>query len=510
MAAVRAGDDRAFEELYHRYQRRIAAYVNGMVHDHGRSEDITQEVFMSALRRMRATDTPIAFKPWVYEIAKNACIDAFRRTRRTEEVSYDADDGSERIHLVSTSPSPDAAVDTRMTLDHLRGAFGGLSEAHHQILVMRELEGLSYREIGERLGMSRPSVESTLFRARRRLTEEYEELASGERCRRIQAIIAETTEGHLGTRDQRRMGRHVSYCQSCRRAAVVAGFDLTDLVPRRTAREKIAALLPLPAFLKRRLGGSGHDDRGVGSLGGGHGHAMSQWSATAAHYSDSTMGGWAKAAAVVATLAVAGVGTDAATHGALRHLGSGSSQPAAARTAAPITGSSSPASGGASATTAGRSTGAGSASRHSTSGTRGGSGSSGATGAGAPAAGGTTGAQDASSSSGADSPIQSTVRGLTGTNSAGPTPAGGTPVAPKVQLPTGLPNPPADPGAAVGGAVDTVTGTVTGATGTVTGAAGGATAPVTGAVGGATGTVGGAVGTVTGATTPPPVGLPGG
>jgi RNA polymerase sigma factor (sigma-70 family) len=142
-----------------------------MVHDHGRAEDITQDVFISALRRMRATDSRIAFKPWIYEIAKNACIDAFRRSKRAEEVSYDVEDGAERLHLMSNGPTPDAAVDTRMSLDHLRGAFGGLSEAHHQILVMRELEGLSYRQIGEKLGMSRPSVESTLFRARRRLSE---------------------------------------------------------------------------------------------------------------------------------------------------------------------------------------------------------------------------------------------------------------------------------------------------------------------------------------------------
>ena len=128
-----------------------------MVHDHGRAEDITQDVFISALRRMRATDARIAFKPWIYEIAKNACIDAFRRSKRAEEVSYDVEDGAERLHLMSNGPTPDAAVDTRMSLDHLRGAFGGLSEAHHQILVMRELEGLSYRQIGEKLGMSRPS-----------------------------------------------------------------------------------------------------------------------------------------------------------------------------------------------------------------------------------------------------------------------------------------------------------------------------------------------------------------
>ena len=89
---VRRGDDRAFEVLYARYQRRITAYVYGMVKDHGRAEDITQEVFVSALRRMRQTERPIAFKPWVYEIAKNACIDAYRRGRRAEEVSFDADD----------------------------------------------------------------------------------------------------------------------------------------------------------------------------------------------------------------------------------------------------------------------------------------------------------------------------------------------------------------------------------------------------------------------------------
>src|ERR671911_658284 len=86
VSAVRAGDDRAFEQLYSRYQRRIAAYVCGMVKDHGRAEDITQEVFVSALRRMRETERPIAFKPWIYEIAKNACTDTYRRRRRAEEL----------------------------------------------------------------------------------------------------------------------------------------------------------------------------------------------------------------------------------------------------------------------------------------------------------------------------------------------------------------------------------------------------------------------------------------
>src|ERR1700750_2209944 len=113
VAAVRRGDDRSFETLYDRYHRRIHAYVMGMVKDHQRAEDVTQEVFVSALRRMRQTERPIAFKPWIYEIAKNACIDAFRRTRRAEEVSFDAEEAlapSDYGRLVGSGPTPVEAV----------------------------------------------------------------------------------------------------------------------------------------------------------------------------------------------------------------------------------------------------------------------------------------------------------------------------------------------------------------------------------------------------------------
>src|SRR5215203_7127387 len=122
VARIRRGDDRAFEVLYQRYHPRIQAYVLGMVKDHGRAEDVTQEVFVSALRRMRETEQPLAFKPWLYQIAKNSCIDAFRRSKRAEEVSYDADGGlapSDHSRLVSSGPSPDAAVAAKQELDSL-------------------------------------------------------------------------------------------------------------------------------------------------------------------------------------------------------------------------------------------------------------------------------------------------------------------------------------------------------------------------------------------------------
>ena len=140
ISAVRRGDDRAFEELYARYRPRIGSYVLGMVGDHQRAEDIAQEVFIAALRRLRATERPIAFKPWIYEIAKNACIDEFRRARRIREVSLEADadregDGLTPARLIAHGA--DAAVEHKQRLDDLRGAFHGLSDSHHRIIVMR-------------------------------------------------------------------------------------------------------------------------------------------------------------------------------------------------------------------------------------------------------------------------------------------------------------------------------------------------------------------------------------
>ena len=283
VSLVRAGDDRAFEELFHRYRRRITAYVYGMVADHGRAEDIAQEVFVSALRRMRETERPIAFRPWIYEIAKNACIDAHRRRSRAEEVSLTSDEGhasGDHLHLVSSTPAPHEAVEVKQRLGHLCGAFGGLSEAHHEILVLRELEGLSYREIGERMGLSRPAVESTLFRARRRLAQEYDELASGARCKRVQAIISSAVGGQLAPRERRRMARHVVHCESCRRHARSLGVATQPA--QASGARKLAGLLPLPLLPA----------------------------------AEPLAVGWGKTAATLATLAVAGFSAGAvAQHG---------------------------------------------------------------------------------------------------------------------------------------------------------------------------------------------------
>ena len=299
VAAVRAGDDSAFEELYRRYQPRIMRFVCGMLHDAARCEDVAQEAFLSALRRMRATDAEINFKPWIYQIARNAAIDSYRRNNHAVEVSMDADEGlraSDRTRLVGLEGSPDAALVTKERLDHLQGAFDELSDVHTRVLVMRELEGMSYREIGQELDLTRPAVESALFRARRRLESEYEELSEGRRCEAMAGTIARIAAGVQRGAEEQRLARHARRCHSCRRHARELGIE--PLSALGALRKKVAALLPLP-WLFRRSGGDGSGITGF--FGSGAGAALSE-----------------RAAALVAVAALAGAGGAALGTGALR------------------------------------------------------------------------------------------------------------------------------------------------------------------------------------------------
>ena len=298
--AVRDGDDAAFEELYRRYHPRVAGFIRGMLHDEARAEDVSQEAFFSALRRMRSTDTEINFKPWIYQIARNAAIDSYRRSSHAVEVSMDADDGlraSDRHRLVGIDGGPDAALVTKERLNHLQSAFDELSDVHTKVLVMRELEGMSYREIGDKLDLTRPAVESALFRARRRLESEYEEIADGRRCKAMRATLARMVAGTHRSTEEHRLARHVRRCHSCRHRARVLGIQPQTAIG--TLREKAAALLPIP-WLFRRSGGDGGGITSLFSTG-----------ANAAPLAE-------RAAALVAAAALVGAGGAALGGGALR------------------------------------------------------------------------------------------------------------------------------------------------------------------------------------------------
>jgi RNA polymerase sigma-70 factor (ECF subfamily) len=178
VAGVRSGDERSFEQLVDRYRAPLTAYVCSRVGDLGRSEDIAQEVFIAALRSMRASERPIVFKPWIYEIARNACIDQHRwRGRHAESALTD--------ELVAPGPScdPHAALELRQQLATLCQAFGELPRIDRELLGMRELAGRSYAELAASTGLTVSAVESALHRARQRLLGHYRRL-NGERSPR--------------------------------------------------------------------------------------------------------------------------------------------------------------------------------------------------------------------------------------------------------------------------------------------------------------------------------------
>src|SRR5207237_6469254 len=103
----------------------------------------------------------------------------------------------------------DAAISAREDMDTLRMAFNDLPEAQREVLVSRELEGLSYDTISSRTGLSRSAVESMLFRARRTLKDGYDDIATGERCQRMQTVMTHLVDGQIGLRQERRLLSHL-------------------------------------------------------------------------------------------------------------------------------------------------------------------------------------------------------------------------------------------------------------------------------------------------------------
>ena len=262
VAAAREGSDEAFEALFRRYRDRVVGYVRGMVSDHGRAEDIVQEAFMSALRSLRRSEQEIVFRPWIYEIAKNACIDHLRRARRAQEVSIDSDDfspvrgepdlaGGDRHRRRSGPPEPARvaahgvprpAPDAARNPCHER-ARGPVLRQHRRV-------GWASREAPSRACSSAPGAG---------LRAGFDEIDTGARC--------ETHARGDGERRrrQRAVPRRAGACPATSTCASRAGAmrspwgstrwcsGLEQSRARRAAR-RVAAFLPLPLFLRRRLG----------------------------------------------------------------------------------------------------------------------------------------------------------------------------------------------------------------------------------------------------------------
>jgi RNA polymerase sigma factor (sigma-70 family) len=308
VAGAQAGNPAAFEALFRRYRDRIAGYVRSSVRDEGRTEDLVQEIFFSAHSSLSTLEHPGAFRSWLYQIARNACLDEARRRSRQDDLILGWEEfppPDERI--VIHNHSADRMLNQKEELANLTQALDGLPHSQHEALVLRELEGMSYDEIGRRMRLSRNAVESVLFRARRGLKGEYSEIQTGRRCRRMQVLMAEIVEGMGDLRERRKLLRHMRDCAPCRREAAALG--LTGLaVPSDERRglerafSRVAAFLPLPAFFGRRAG-EAEQFSGASSFAAQAQGAALQLTAIG---SDHVVSAIHKAAAVMAAVAVVG------------------------------------------------------------------------------------------------------------------------------------------------------------------------------------------------------------
>lgn len=167
---ARAGDNGAFEALVLRYQARIVNYASAMVHDAGAAEDVAQETFVRAWRGLGRFRGESTFKTWLYRIATNvARTDLDRRGRRARIANRSLDDEAEPLQAGDVpSPAPDAET-SLVRREAIDRALSELPDELRQALVLRDVEGLDYKEIAGVTGAPIGTVESRIFRARRRL-----------------------------------------------------------------------------------------------------------------------------------------------------------------------------------------------------------------------------------------------------------------------------------------------------------------------------------------------------
>ncbi|HXN55638.1 MAG TPA: sigma-70 family RNA polymerase sigma factor [Myxococcales bacterium] len=181
MKAAQRGDADAFRRLVERYQRRVYQLALGMVKDPDEAMDIAQETFVRVHRYLPSFKGDSAFFTWTYRIATNLCLDAARKRARGERVSLHAGDEQDAdLEAAMDPPSAALAGPQRAALnEELKGklleALGGLSENHRAILLLREVEGLSYEELSKALGIRKGTVMSRLFHARLKMQNKLRE-----------------------------------------------------------------------------------------------------------------------------------------------------------------------------------------------------------------------------------------------------------------------------------------------------------------------------------------------
>ena len=187
-----AGDQRAFELLVVKYQRRIERLIGRMVRDQDLVEDIAQETFIRAYRALGQFRGEAQFYTWLYRIAvntaKKALVDLKRDPLVTESAlrggSSDEDETSVMENELTSAETPETVLAAKEIAATVNSAMEALPEELRQAVTLREIEGLSYEEIAEAMNCPIGTVRSRIFRAREAISAKVKPLLENQSGKR--------------------------------------------------------------------------------------------------------------------------------------------------------------------------------------------------------------------------------------------------------------------------------------------------------------------------------------
>ena len=185
-----AGDQKAFELLVIKYQRRIQRLIGRMVRDVDLVEDIAQETFIRAYRALAQFRGEAQFYTWLYRIAVNTAKKALMDLKRYPTVSenaYKSDDDDETSPIeneLTSSETPEAVLASKEIVEIINTAMEALPEELRQAITLREIEGLSYEEISETMNCPIGTVRSRIFRAREAISAKVKPLLENQSGKR--------------------------------------------------------------------------------------------------------------------------------------------------------------------------------------------------------------------------------------------------------------------------------------------------------------------------------------
>ena len=166
----RQGDGRFYEPLVRAYEAEAQRVALGLLRDPDAARDAVQESFIRAYRALDRFELGRPFRPWLLRILRNHCRDLLRRGKARPEVER-MDVIEERV---ASSSDPEAEHRRAESRALLWEALGRIGDDHREVLVLKELDGLSYGEIAESVGVPEGTVASRLYHARRALREALE------------------------------------------------------------------------------------------------------------------------------------------------------------------------------------------------------------------------------------------------------------------------------------------------------------------------------------------------